>query len=329
MFDLRLDDIVEWIRSKGLRSVAIQLPEGLKIRAMTIADHISSNTGVPVTILGDPCFGACDVRGNHKLIAEGLIHFGHSYMPSMPMDDNILFIEAMVKVEVDEGIAKVAGSLPDRIGLLSTVQYINTLKDAKRYLEGLGKKVVIGKGDSRLRYDGQVLGCNCSAAESVVNEVDCFLFIGEGEFHPLAAALGIKKDLFTFNPLTHEMRKVNESRDRIMRKRFATIEKARTAESFLVIVCMKHGQRRDAVADDIIGKLVAAGKKAYKMSIFDITPESLLAFSVDAYVSTACPRLAMDEYARFEKPMLTPSETEMVLNLRKWDDYEFDAIRDE
>ena len=327
MFDLRLDEIVEWVRSKNLSSVAIQMPEGLKIRALEIADHISSNAGVPVTILGASCYGACDVHVDYEDIADGLIHFGHSHMPSIPKDERILFIEATAKLEVEDGILRIVDSLPDRIGLLATVQYIETLDEAKTVLESCGKKAIIGKGDIHLKYNGQVLGCNCSAAESVVDEVDCFLFIGEGDFHPLTAALGIKKELFIFNPLTYELRSVNEVKDRIMRKRFAAIESSRSAESFLIILSEKAGQRRDAVADDLLKKVNAAGKKAYKVFMNDISPESLTAYNVDAYINTACPRLTMDESARFEKPILTPLEAEIALGLKKWEDYEFDAIR--
>jgi diphthamide biosynthesis enzyme Dph1/Dph2-like protein len=35
-----MDDVAEWIKSKGLSSVAIQMPEGLKIRATEIADEL-------------------------------------------------------------------------------------------------------------------------------------------------------------------------------------------------------------------------------------------------------------------------------------------------
>ena len=33
MFDLQIEDIESWIRGRGFTSVALQLPEGLKIRA--------------------------------------------------------------------------------------------------------------------------------------------------------------------------------------------------------------------------------------------------------------------------------------------------------
>ena len=47
---------------------------------------------------------------------------------------------------------------------------------------------------------------------------------------------------------------------------------------------------------------------------------------VDAYVNTACPRIAMDDSVRYDRPMLTIPEAEIVLGLRTWDDYVFDSI---
>jgi 2-(3-amino-3-carboxypropyl)histidine synthase len=329
MFDLRLDDVSDWIRSKGFSSAAIQLPEGLKIRAHEIADHISSKAGVPVTIIGDPCYGACDLYIDYKRFSDCLIHFGHSPIPSMAVDNNVLFIEALAYADVKDGIAKIAKDLPERIGLLAAVQYVNALDDAKKVLEGLGKKVFIGKGDGRLKYCGQVLGCNCSSASAISNDVDIFLYIGEGNFHPLAAAFGVGKEIKVFDPTTSEMRQTVDVRDRILRKRFATIEKAKAANSFLVIVSSKTGQRRDAVADDIMKKMISKGKKVYKVVMEEITPNSLISYRTDAYVSTACPRLAMDDSVRYDKPMLTPPEAEIAIGVRDWDNYKFDEIRSE
>jgi len=328
MFDLRLDDVAQWIRERKLSSVAVQLPEGLKIRALEIVDRISAKANVPAVIIGDPCYGACDLRIDYKNIADGLIHFGHSPIPSISDDENIFFVEALASPDVKEGIAKIVGALPKRVGLLATVQYIKALEDAKSVLESTGRKVVIGKGDARVKYPGQILGCDCSAAASVKDEVDCFLYIGEGDFHPLAAAFGVKKEIKVFNPITSELRSVDDVRDRILRKRFAAIEKAKDANSFLIIVSTKIGQRRDAVADDLLKKIASVGKKGYKAVMNEVTPDALLAYRVDAYVNTACPRLAMDDSARYDRPILTPPELEVAIGLRSWDDYEFDEIRE-
>jgi 2-(3-amino-3-carboxypropyl)histidine synthase len=47
---------------------------------------------------------------------------------------------------------------------------------------------------------------------------------------------------------------------------------------------------------------------------------------MDCWVSTACPRLAIDDCALFVKPLLTPVELDIVLDLREWKEYKFDQI---
>ena len=46
----------------------------------------------------------------------------------------------------------------------------------------------------------------------------------------------------------------------------------------------------------------------------------------DAFVSTACPRVAIDDAMKFKKPVLTPIEFEILLGERDWNNYEFDQI---
>ncbi|MFA5452573.1 MAG: diphthamide biosynthesis enzyme Dph2 [Candidatus Methanomethylophilaceae archaeon] len=327
MFDLKLEHIAAWIRDRGFASVALQLPEGLKLRATEIVDFLSRKTEARFIILGDPCYGACDLFVNYKDIADALVHFGHSPIPSQGEDENVLYIEAFYSADIRESVKKIASKLPNSIGLLATVQYIQCIPQAKEVLESLGKEVHIGVGDKRTLYPGQVLGCNCSSAEIVVDKVDGFLYIGEGDFHPLAAAFGVGKEIFVLNPMNGELRSVDDVKDRILRKRFAAIESARNAQSFLVIVSSKIGQNRNALADELIEVIRKKGKVAYKSYMNELSPQNLLSYHVDVYVNTACPRLAMDDYSRYDKTILTPSEVEVVLGIRKWEDYAFDTIR--
>ncbi|AIZ56076.1 2-(3-amino-3-carboxypropyl)histidine synthase [Candidatus Methanoplasma termitum] len=326
MFELRLDSIASWIQDRGYRSVAVQLPEGVKIDALGISDFLSSNTKADITILGDPCYGACDLFSDYKKIADALVHFGHSPIHPQENDTDILFVEIRADPDIENAIIAVSEKLPKKVGLLATVQYIGLMQKTKDILESRGKEVFIGKGDCRIFHPGQVLGCNYSSAVSVNDSVEAFLYLGEGDFHPLAAAFGVKKEMFVLNPLSGEIRKVDEERDRLLRKRFAAIEKARTAESFLVIVCTKSGQDRSATADFLIKKVKERGKKAYKIVMNEIGPNALLPYKVDAYINTACPRIAIDDSARYSRPMLTVTEAEIVLGLREWEGYEFDSI---
>jgi 2-(3-amino-3-carboxypropyl)histidine synthase len=326
MFDLRINDITAWISDRGYTSVAIQLPEGLKVRAAEISETVYRATGADVTIIGRPCYGACDLFVDYKKIADALVHFGHSPIPSQGDDPDVMYIVATMSPDISQLADRISG-LPDRIGLLATVQSVDLIPEARKILEGAGKEVMVGTGDRRIFYPGQVLGCNCSAAESVEDSVDCFLFLGEGDFHPLAAAFGVGKPVIVMNPLTCEIKSVDDVRDRILRRRFAAIQSSSSAQRFLVIVSDKCGQDRSAEADRITALIRGAGKEAVRLYTDEISPDRLLPFRADAYICTACPRVAMDDSVRYDRPMLTVTEAEIVLGIRTWEDYEFDAIR--
>lgn len=326
MFDFELETISRWISDGGYASVALQMPEGLKIRAPEISEFLEKTTGVSVVIVGRPCYGACDLFDYHGW-ADALVHFGHSPIPSQGDDPNVLYIESRSDADVDDSILDSLSSLPERVGLLATVQYLGLIPKVKSILESSGRTVSVGEGDRRIMHPGQVLGCNCTAAESVSDEVDGFLFIGEGDFHPLAAAFGMQKQVLVLNPVTGEVRDMADTRDRILRRRFAAIQGAKEAESFLVIVCSKIGQNRAEEADAIVRMLKDNGRRAQKVVIEEISPMALMSYQVDAFVNTACPRIAMDDSARYPKPMLTPPELEIALGLREWNDYLFDQIR--
>ena len=326
MFDFELETVSRWISDGGYASVALQMPEGLKIRAPEISEFIERETGAVPVIVGRPCYGACDLFDYHGW-ADALVHFGHSPIPSQGEDPNVLYVESRSDADVDDSILEPLSTLPGSVGLLATVQYLGLIPKVRRILESSGRSVHVGVGDSRICHPGQVLGCNCSAAEAVNDDVEGFLFIGEGDFHPLAAAFGMEKQVLVLNPVTGEVRDMAEKRDRILRRRFAAIQGARDAQSFLVIVCSKVGQDRSELANGIVGLLRSHGRTAFKVVIEEVNPIALMSYQVDAFVNTACPRIAMDDAARYPKPMLTPPELEIALGEREWSDYVFDQIR--
>lgn len=326
MFDFELETVSRWIGDGGFSSVAIQMPEGLKIWAPDFSRILEERTGASVVIVGRPCYGACDLFDYHGW-ADALVHFGHSPIPSQGDDPNVLYVESRSDADVDPSVIGSLSGLPARVGLLATVQYLGLIPKVAGMLESSGRTVMVGQGDRRIAHPGQVLGCNCSAAEAVDGEVDGYLYIGEGDFHPLAAAFGMDKPVLVLNPVTGEVTDMAERRDRILRRRFAVIQSARDAQRFMVLVCSKVGQNRTAEADRVEAMLRSHGKEVSRLVIEEVDPTSLMAYGVDAFVNTACPRIAMDDSARYRKPMLTPPELEIVLGERGWEDYLFDQIR--
>ena len=150
------------------------------------------------------------------------------------------------------------------------------------------------------------------------------MYIGSGDFHPLGVTLATKKRVVIADPLMNEVREAD--RTLIMRQRSAVIGKSYDANVFGIIVSTKNGQNRMELANQLKELAKKHGKAAYIFSMDLITPDQLLQFKVDAFVNTACPRLAVDEIGRFHAPMLMPHEFEIVIGERKWDDIVFDEI---
>jgi 2-(3-amino-3-carboxypropyl)histidine synthase len=275
---------------------------------------------------GDPCYGACDLSDKEmEGLADLLIHFGHT---PLPIDQKIptIFVEAHYQLESLKILEKALELLKGKkdIGLVTTTQHLHLLEDAAHLLEEKGKKVIMKAGTGTLK--GQVLGCNFSAVQDL--PVDAFLYLGSGNFHPLGIKLSTKKTVIIADPYLNQVRDIDEFADRILRIRFARITRASEAEKFGILISSKEGQSRWELAKNLKNMISEGGKEAYLIILDEINPPSLMRFmNLDAFVVTACPRIAVDDSKMYEKPLLTPQELEIVLGMRDWEDYEMDEIK--
>jgi len=363
------------IRENCARRILVQLPEGLKRRAREICEIIERGTDASVILQGESTYGACDPgHGFERLGVDAVVHLGHARIPELvrpvegcsKQDDRagcrpvqgvlvrdgpeVPFYFLEVPMEPDTGnLAAVIFEFlekehlrPGRFGLLAAVQYVHSLVDIAGALERKGVSVTIGKGDRRLAYHGQVLGCNFSAAggaaagmerEKTERETkranEDLIFIGSGNFHPLGLALSTGLPVIAADPNTCETRRVDT--ERFLRQRHAAITTARYATTFAVLISNKAGQHREMLAESLHGMLREHGKVAFMVTMDHIDPGALRYLDVEVLVSTACPRLAIDDYGRFRdagKTIITPQELEIALGLREWENYEMDEIRE-
>lgn len=320
-YDFELKKICKIINEKKYRKIMVQIPEGLKIYHEKVVSAIENETGAVVILSGAPCYGACDIVEND---ADFLVHFGHSMItePDIPY----FFAECRSRIDVSRIGEKSAGHLDKNVGLITTVQHIHKINEIKNILEKNGKNVFIGKGGKRVKYPGHVLGCDFSSALSVADKVDCYLYVGTGIFHPLGVSIATKKKVIVADPYSNEIRGLEGLKEKILRQRYAAIEKAKQGERFGVVVGEKIGQKRTGLAEKVKGSLEKNNKKACLISLNEIKPEYLLYLNYDCFVCTACPRIAIDDYSMYEKPVLTPVEVEILLGKKRFDDYVFDQI---
>ena len=321
-FNLEEDRVKREIIKRNAKRVLIQIPEGLRRQVFKIVETVE-NAGAEAVVSADPCYGACDLALEEakKVNADLIIHYGHTELLH-GVGFPVIYIEAEATIPVEEVIKKSLSFLKDyhRIGLVTTTQHLNKLPEVKEILLENGKEVSIGHSNSRLS-PGQVIGCNFRNAVSISGDVDAFLFVGGGRFHALGVALSTSKPTYVADPYLNSVYSVDEEARKIIRQRFASIVEARKAENFGVIVSLKTGQLRFNSAVEIAEMLRDEGKKVTILTLREITPEVLSQFpTIEAYVNTACPRVSLDDASRFNVPILTISETLVLLGKLSWED---------
>jgi len=332
-YDIDLEKASEEIKKNGYKNIVLQFPEGLKSSATKVIDYLHGKTNADFVVSADPCYGACDpgLIEFKKIGIDFIIQIGHLPIPSIKhFDIPTMFVNAYFDFDVKKLSEKIMPFLKNKkIGLISTAQHVHLLKQIRQYLEQNQFEVFIGKGDDRIFSDGQILGCNFTAASSIADKVDMFLFIGSGNFHPMGLILSTKKPVIAVDPYTLNVKtdELVDTKDMILKQRYGAIASSKDAKVFGILVGLKEGQKRIELANRLKKILAEKNKKAYVIVMNYFSPDFLQAFrDVDCFVSTACPRIAIDDYLQYKIPILTPIELEILLGYKKWDDYQFDEI---
>ncbi|MFW5902460.1 MAG: diphthamide biosynthesis enzyme Dph2 [archaeon] len=308
-YELELEKIKKKIKELNSEKILVQLPEGLKTNSKKIIDELRKDKNLEIILDGETVYGACcipneDERKKYDLI----IHFGHTEL--VPAD-NVIYLPVKSKKSVKE-ITEKAGKKAkgEKIGITTTTQHLHKLKEMKEAVKRCGKEPVTREEDGFIK-EGQVLGCCFVAATEIQDEVDSFIFIGSGKFHPKGIASSTKKKVIQGNPYNNELEKVEPGeweKEKEIRK-----DKARNAESFAVIETPHPGQTSNKITQEIKKKLIEKDKKVYVIKMNQITPNKINHLPFDAFIINACPRIVLDDWKNYEKPVLLSKEVEELI----------------
>jgi 2-(3-amino-3-carboxypropyl)histidine synthase len=329
MFEVDLAGAVSELKRIKARVVALQVPEGLKRRAYQYSEDIEKNSGAEVVVVAEPCFGACDVPSSLFDMVDAIVHIGHSPIPSIRFSKPVIFVPARSKVPMTDQLKRAVGMLKEPVGVLATTPHLTDLDTVIEGLESMGLKVKVGEGDGRISHVGEVLGCNYSTAASISKGVNSYLLIGSGTFHALGVHLATGKKVVVLDPNLEDPIEIDQIKDKVLRQRHAVIERAQKARTFGIIIGEKVGQRRLRRARELRKLLRWKKRDAVLIMMDKFDPDKLKSLGFDAYVSTACPRIAIDDVSMYDKPLLTPQELEVVLGVRNWESYVFDQMTED
>lgn len=330
IYDLGEEKVRNFLRRCRAKRAAVQLPAGLRQNLPEIRKTFEE-AGVEAIVLADSCYGACDLADNKaKLLGcDALVHYGHSDM-RIPTRLPTFYVEARMPADPLEVLEQALPEIPfRRVGLLTTVQHVGHLKKVAGLLRSLGLKPLIGRPGPRAKYPGQILGCDFSCARSVARQVEGFIFLGTGEFHPIGVALATGKRVLAVNPISGHFKMISTDVEAFLRSRKEAIARAAAGGLFGVITSIKPGQARLKLARGLVGDFRESGRDAYLLVVDEVIPEELADFGFDAFVCAACPRIPIDDAERFERPVLTPFEARVILGKENFEPYSMDEVREE
>ena len=299
--------------------ILLQFPEGLKQEALKHAKKLEAE-GNEVVVSATPTFGACDLAIDEakNIKADKLVHFGHAEFHHV--DFNVEYVPYPIDADLSILERSLAPLKPfGRIGLMTTIQHIHQLDSVADFFRKNGKEVVIGKPYGFAKKSGQILGCDAGSAASIDRNVEALVYFGGGMFHPLGALLMTTKPFLLIEPFQGSVEFIDKYRETYAKRSRGKIMASVDARNIGILVTTKNGQNNMPMARILKSKVENAGlglRAAILVSnTFDFNSiNNMLEF--DAFVNTACPRIAIDDTDRLRKPLLSANELNEVLKIK-------------
>ncbi len=233
-------------------------------------------------------------------------------------------------MDIDKISSKIELSVTkNTIGLISTVQYVSQLPLIQKKLNDISsRKFIISNGDKRTIYKGQILGCNFSSANNCIIKYKCeeFIYIGDGNFHPIGISISTKKNVICIDPNTFETKVINTKSYYMKRNAILSNLINLNPKKYGIIISTKNGQKRIDLAMSIYNKIINLKLEGYLIVLDEITPYKLRSFNVDVFINTACPRLSVDDSSLYHVPLITYPEFKILIGEEKWENIKIDEI---
>ena len=320
VLDFEKEKLINELKKRKPKKVLVQLAEGIKKNAPEIGEWIKA-CGIEVIFSGETCWGGCDVAVDEARAvgADLIVHFGHAEF--IRTDFPVIYINVKDMLGLNSLLEKSVGFLEKykTIGLSYSIQHRHDLKNIKKFYENSGKKVILSKKIGNVAHEGHITGCQYEGLKAIQNDVDCFVIIGN-QFHSMGATLAVKKPVILIDVYNNNVITMESLRDKILKQRIISIEKLREAKNIGIIIGTACGQKFGS-PKKLMEKLKDQGKNIIVITMSELTPDKIMNFySVDAFIELACPRIAIDDFAKYPKPILTFKEALVAVGELSWND---------
>ena len=270
--------------------------------------------------MGDVTYGACciDDYTARALGCDMLVHYAHSCL--IPVDVTkikTLYVFVDISIDTTHLIATLERNFHSgkTIALVGTIQFNATIHAVKPILENAGLKVLIPQIAPLSK--GEILGC--TSPRLSIGSADILLYLGDGRFHLESAMIhNPLLPAYCYDPYSRKLTRETYEHDEMHDLRRDAINSAKKAKSWGLILGSLGRQGNPHTMTMIENILNDRGISFVNILLSEIFPGKLaLLGDIDCWVQIACPRLSIDWGYAFPKPLLTPYEALVALEMRE------------
>lgn len=196
------------------------------------------------------------------------------------------------------------------LAVFCAVQFRSQLDKVKLLLEKNDYSTTTSQ-PFRTAIEGQLLGCD-SYKDSLkldLTEIDGFVYVGDGYFHPNALLLAQEfeetiKDVLLVNIVQQTLEVIGKEHiSKYLKRKKANIAKFHMSEVIGVFVTSKWGQEYKASALKL--KEIHPTKQFYFFVADNFSELEMENFPfIECWINTACPRIGQDDIVRHNKALI-------------------------
>ena len=311
-----VNELSRIIRERKPSKVLLQVPEGFKNKSYELVDYLRNFLkDIEIHIDASPSFGSClldlGIINKYDLV----IHLGHKRYPYWVPPEKVVYVDLQSKSRpTQEVLSSLINDLRKRdyrkLAVYTTDQHIDLTEEIIKLLRDNGFEVINNGVEV-------IFGCWFSSLDILRNLADAFLVVAGGRFHALGVGLRLSgsKEVISLDPYGNTYSFLSGYITKVLKSRLAKVMRSLDAVSWLIIAG-SGGQYRPQIINELAKLITNSGGKYYVAVTSYLTRDLLINIDsgmVDAIVITSCPRLPIEDFHDYEKPVLTPGEAFMVL----------------
>ncbi|KAJ7485139.1 putative diphthamide synthesis protein-domain-containing protein [Mycena galericulata] len=312
--------IVE-ILTGDYKRIALQFPDELLHDSVPIYRRLKAGVGVgrELYVLADTSYGSCcvdEVAAQH-VDADAMVHYGHACM-SQTSRLPVIYVFGKKPIDVDDCSRRVAGIFEGtRASLRYDVAYIHHAESIATALRQALNVPISNPHISVVSIPSQTpLEAPTTDAELPPESI---IYIG-GESLGLTNLLITHSEcsVYSYDPTTSTARLESGRTNRLLMRRYATVQKARDADVFGILVGTLGVASYLPLIKHLRALLARSHKKSYTISVGKLNPSKLANFmEIECFVLVACPENSLVEARDFLRPIITPYELEVALQAKQ------------